>query len=101
MAREHGQKSEAICKDGGANDQQRLIVLLRLLIAVTSLPVAFICPALSCHLLSSDNKVAAFAMSLTQKSLIVVRFRRNLESPPYGGLLTPSKQIREARSVAF
>lgn len=83
MARENGQKSEAICKDGGASDvAQRMIAPLLLLIAMTSLPVAFSRLALSCHLLTSNKEAAAFSMSPTQKSLIVVRLWRKLESPP-------------------
>lgn len=102
MAREHGQKSEAICKDGGANGVAwRLITPLLLLITSDITSCSFHPSGLSCHLLSSDNEAAAFAMSPAQKSLIAVRLRRNRGSAPHGGLLTPPKQIREARSIAF
>lgn len=66
---------------------------------MTSLPVAFIRPGLSCHRLSSDNESAAFVMSPAQKGLIVVRLGRNLESSPFSGLLT--KRIVEASRVSM
>lgn len=37
---------------------------------MTSLPVAFIQSSLSCHLFSTDNEAAAFAMSRTQRGLL-------------------------------